>query len=228
MNICICDDEIHERKMIREISEECFKEMDMPYQISEAENGMEALEMIGETDLLILDIEMPGMDGVTLKNRLQDESINTKVIFVTSHDELMPEAFGINVIGFVGKEWLSIRLSRYLKLAVTLRGKDILIDKTYHSRDITKIHSEREYCNLYFKDGSTALIRSSLKSMELLLREADFVQISRAWLVNLKFVERYSRRVVSMQGEELVVNRGFRESFDKRYENFCERNARYY
>lgn len=228
MNICICDDEIHERKMIQEICEEYFRETEIQYQIYEARNGKEALEKIGQIDLLILDIEMPEMDGVTLKNRLQDDSIQTKVIFVTSHDELMPEAFGMNVIGFVSKEWLPVRLPRYLRLAVTLHGKDILIEKTYHSKDVTMIHSEREYCNLHFKDGTTALIRSSLKDMELLLREADFVQVSRAWLVNMKFVERYTKRVVSVLGEELVVNRGFRESFEKNYDSFCERNARYY
>jgi len=228
MNICICDDEIHERKMIQKICEEYFREMEVLFQICEAENGLEALEKVGQIDLLILDIEMPGMDGVALKNRLQDEGVQTKVIFVTSHDELMPEAFGMNVIGFVSKEWLSVRLTRYLKLAITLHGRDILIEKTYHSKDVTKIHSEREYCNLHFKDGTTALIRSSLKDMELLLCEADFVQISRAWLINLKFVEKYSKKVVLVQGEELVVNRGFRESFDRNYERFCERNARYY
>lgn len=64
--------------------------------------------------------------------------------------------------------------------------------------------------------------------MELLLCEADFVKVSRAWLVNLKFVERYTKKVVLVHGEELVVNRGFRESFEKSYESFCERNARYY
>lgn len=108
MNICICDDEIHERKMIREICEEYFRGTEIPYQICEAENGLKALEQVGQIDLLILDIEMPEMDGVTLKNRLQDDSVQSKVIFVTSHDELMPEAFGMNVIGFVSKEWLSV------------------------------------------------------------------------------------------------------------------------
>lgn len=228
MNICICDDEIQMRKRIREICKKYFESMDMSYQVCEAENGLEVLENIGEIDLLILDIEMPAMDGVTLKDRLQDDSSQAKVIFVTSHEEMMQEAFGMNVIGFVSKGTLTQKLPRYLKLAITLNGKDLLIENTYHSKDITKIHSEREYCNLYFENGGTELIRSSLKDMEILLREVDFVQISRAWLVNLKFVRKYTKKTVSIQGEEITINRGYRENFNKAYENFCERNARYY
>ncbi len=228
MNICICDDEVHERKLIKVICEEYFAGRNLSYKICEAKSGMEVLEQEEQIDLLILDIEMPGMDGVTLKDQLQTGNSQTKVIFVTSHDEMMPDAFGVNVIGFICKEWLSAKLNRYLGLAITLYGKDIIIDETYHSRDVIKIHSEREYCNLYFKDGTTALVRSSLKDMEQLLRESDFVQVSRGWLVNLKFIGKHTKKRIYLLGEEIVVNRGFRESFDELYESFCERNARYY
>lgn len=227
MNICICDDEINERKIIREICEEYFRKRELTYQICEAENGLEVLEYKERIDLLILDIEMPGMDGVTLKDHLQRADNRTKVIFVTSHEEMMPEAFGMYVIGFIGKEWLSVKLSRYLSLAVTLNGKDILIDKKYHSKNVMKIHSEREYCNLYFEDGTTVLVRSSLRDMGRLLREADFVQVSRSWIVNLYFVDRYNKKEIIVQGEGISVGRSFREKLDRMYEDFCERNARY-
>ena len=227
MNICICDDEERERKAIRKICEEYFKSRGIPYQISEAVNGLGVLGEESQYDLLILDIEMPGMDGLTLKDRLQNGSSQMRVIFVTSHDEMAEEAFGQYVIGFVRKELLTIKLTRYLALAVTLLGKDVLIERTYHSRDITKIHSEREYCNLHFKDGKTALVRSSLRELEELLREADFVRIHRAWLINLRYVDKLVTTQVLIQGEELSVSRSYRDSLDRAFDNFCERNARY-
>ena len=199
----------------------------LPYEMWEAENASDVLERKEEIDLLILDIEMPGMNGLDLKNRLQNRDNKMIVIFVTSHDEMMPEAFGKHVIGFVEKEWLEIKLPRFLKLAVTLVGNNVLIARNYNSRDIVKIHSEREYCNLYMEDGSTNLIRSSLKEMEQELLEANFVRISRAWLVNLHFVKEFSRKEIVVEGETHSISRGYSKEVEVAYDNFCERNARY-
>lgn len=227
MNICICDDEKRERMLIKQGCEEYFRDRTLPYEIWEAETAMRVWERKNEIDLLILDIEMPEMDGVTLKNRLQNNEEKMLVLFVTSHEEMMSEAFGKNVIGFVSKEWLSIKLSRYLALAVSLMGNAILIGGNQNSRDVVKIHSEREYCNLYMKDGSTYLIRSSLKEMERMLQEADFVRISRAWLVNMRFVKEFNRKELVIAGETLSISRSCSKSVEEAYDNFCERNARY-
>lgn len=227
MNVCICDDEKRERELIMHGCEDYFQDRTLPYKIWEAENAMRVWERKDEIDLLILDIEMPEMDGVTLKNRLQNNEEKMLVLFVTSHDEMMSEAFGKNVIGFISKEWISVKLSRYLALAVTLIGNDILIDGNHNSRNIIKIHSEREYCNLYMKDGSTCLIRSSLKEMEKVLLEADFVRISRAWMVNMKFVKEFNKKELIIEDETFSISRNCSKSVEEAYNNFCERNARY-
>lgn len=227
MNICICDDEKRERKIIREVCEEYFQHKSLPYEIWEAECALEVLERKGEINLLILDIEMPEMDGVTLKNRLQSSEEKMLVIFVTSHEEMMPEAFGRQVIGFVAKEWLTVKLPRFLSLAVSLVGTNVLIAKNYNSKEVVKIHSEREYCNLFMEDGSTNLIRSSLKEMEKELSEANFVRISRAWLVNLRYVKRLNRKEIQIEDEMLSISRGCSKQVEAAYDNFCEKNARY-
>lgn len=227
MNICICDDEKREREIIRETCEQYFQDRTLPYEIWEAERALDVLERKEEIDLLILDIEMPEMDGVTLKDRLQSSAGKMIVIFVTSHEEMMPEAFGRQVIGFMSKEWLTVKLPRYLSLAVSLVGTNVLIAKNYNSKEIVKIHSEREYCNLFMEDGSTNLIRSSLKDMEKELSEANFVRISRAWLVNLRFVKGYDRKEILIEGEKLSISRGCSKAVEVAYDNFCEKNARY-
>ena len=64
-------------------------------------DGKEVLE--GEYDILILDIEMENLDGISVKNNFQSRKKDTIIIFVTSHDEMMNQAFGVNVMGFVTK-----------------------------------------------------------------------------------------------------------------------------
>jgi len=228
MNICICDDEKIEREFIRKVCKEFFQSRKLSYDIWEADNAAKVLERKVLIDLLILDIEMPGMDGVSLKNQLQRDDKQILVLFVTGHEEMMVEAFGVNVIGFIGKEWLKIKLPRYLGLAVTLAGRNIMIDGKHRSQDVVKIHSEREYCNLFFKTGATALVRSSLKRLEGFLKEFGFVRINRGWIINLRYVERSDRWDVLVNGELFTVNRKYRKAFEEMYENFCEKNARYF
>lgn len=229
MNICICDDEKRERKIIHNICVKYFEKSEIPCEIWEVENAREVLDSEKPIDLLILDIEMPEMSGLALMNHLQYQSSKTMIIFVTSHDERMPDAFGINVVAFVPKNWLETRLPDKLQHAVTLMGKEILIDGKYSSREVIRICSEREYCNLFMEDGSHHLVRSSLKDMGELLEDADFVRISRSCMVNLRYVESSaSKRVILVRGESMAVKRGFWKVYDKAYDIFCEKNARYY
>lgn len=226
IKVCICEDELKERQRIGKFCEEFFHKKGVASDISMVGEAKEVLEIINEIDLLILDIELPGMDGITLKNRMQRDG-QCMILFVTSHDEMMPDAFGMNVIGFVEKRNLSFKLFRYLNLVMNMMGRDIIIEGKYHSRDVMMIHSEREYCRLHFKDGMEILIRSSLKKMEEELKEADFVKIDRAWLIHLKYLEHMEKREVYVAGKPISVSRGCREALYTAYEKFCERNARY-
>ena len=58
---------------------------------------------LGRVDLLLLDIEMGDIDGITIKNRLGKQGNVKNILFVTNHAEVMQEAFGINVVGFLNK-----------------------------------------------------------------------------------------------------------------------------
>ena len=97
MKVCVCEDEIRERAIIGSVCEGVFEKKGMEYDISMAGDSKEVMKVIGEIDLLILDIELPGVDGITLKNRIQRKD-ECMILFVTHHDEMMPEAFGKNVV----------------------------------------------------------------------------------------------------------------------------------
>ncbi len=56
--------------------------------VAEAENGIEALDKIKELrpDVALLDIRMPGYDGVTVAHKVKEEKLNTAIIMLTSYD----------------------------------------------------------------------------------------------------------------------------------------------
>lgn len=76
--------------------------------VEEAEDGEMALELADEnrTDVLVLDIRMPGMDGFDVVRELQSRGSNVKVLFLTMHNEedMFQEAMDLGVKGYVLKE----------------------------------------------------------------------------------------------------------------------------
>ena len=68
------------------------------YHVLTAFNGREALEVFARepVDLILLDIMMPGMDGITTMSRLREQS-NVPVIFLTAKSEATDKVLGLNV-----------------------------------------------------------------------------------------------------------------------------------
>ena len=66
----------------------------------EAKNGVEALERIEklEPDLTLLDIEMPGLNGLQVVEKLIDKGLETAVVFVTAYDHYAVRAFDVNAV----------------------------------------------------------------------------------------------------------------------------------
>jgi len=221
MKICICDDETLFCEREQQICEKYMETNEREAEIILCRNGYEVLENIDEIKLLILDIRMPDLDGIELKNLLQERIDAPYIIFVTGFDELMQQAFGKWVLGFVKKEELEKSLPDYLERFFRLIDKDILIDGKYHSERIEWIHAEKEYVRIHEWGGQEHLVRKSLSSMVDELNRAGFVQVHRSWLVNLIYAEKVEKSKITVSGKEIPV------SFRKR-ENLTNALFRYW
>ncbi|MGN0542718.1 MAG: response regulator transcription factor [Acutalibacteraceae bacterium] len=91
-NILVCDDEADIRSALK------IYLSDGEYNIIEAENGAQALEIIGSLNihLLLMDIMMPVMDGITALAKLRGQNINIPVILLTAKSRDVDMVFGLN------------------------------------------------------------------------------------------------------------------------------------
>lgn len=98
--ILVCDDEVHLREMVAEYLGE------RGYTVTEAGNGVElkAALQTGEPDLIILDVNMPGADGLTVLRELRVDS-NVPVIMLTAASEVIDRVVGLEMGAddYVGK-----------------------------------------------------------------------------------------------------------------------------
>lgn len=242
MNIVICDDE---RKVIEDVGSICREYLSPDvklYGFRSAESLLKNLDKIdGDIDLFILDIEMPGRDGLWLRKELERYRYGSSIIYLTSHDELVQEAFGRYVIGFVDKvSFLNDKnkLVDKLKLFEQETKADETIRVKYdqkvlfiQKRKIILIEAEHVYSNLEYVidekiNGSFVterkLIRKSLKEWEDELGN-NFIRISKRYIINLDYVQRINQDIVLKNGKELKIPKVNQKKCRDSYYNYCNR-----
>lgn len=199
----------------------------------------------GDIDLFILDIEMPGRDGLWLRKELERYRYGSSIIYLTSHDELVQEAFGRYVIGFVDKvSFLNDKnkLVDKLKLFEQETKADETIRVKYdqkvlfiQKRKIILIEAEHVYSNLEYVidekiNGSFVterkLIRKSLKEWEDELGN-NFIRISKRYIINLDYVQRINQDIVLKNGKELKIPKVNQKKCRDSYYNYCNRKMKW-
>jgi two-component system response regulator AlgR len=177
LKFLIVDDEKPARDRLRRLVDA------MPdYEVAgEATNGSEALERIRELapDILLLDISMPGMDGMSLAHVLQEGGASPAVIFCTAYQDQALKAFEVEAVDYVVKPVRAERLEKALEkarryldsgeqqegeqhfLRSTVGGKVVL---TPLSRVICLI-AEDKYTTVIHEKGST-VVDESLTELE--------------------------------------------------------------
>ena len=117
MNILIVDDEALARSRLRTLLSDCADTQRIT--VAEAANAGEALAQLGPTggrafDLVLLDIHMPGQDGLSLAHALQTLPQPPAVVFVTAHADHAVSAFELDAVDYLTKPVRRERLQQAL------------------------------------------------------------------------------------------------------------------
>ncbi len=181
----------------------------------EARDPEEAIKLIATLgpDLIFLDIQMPGMTGFQLLERLEDVP---QVIFTTGYDQYAIRAFEVNALDYLMKPIAPARLAAALARVRPSQPKSPMEqvfvrdgEKCWIVRlgDVFLMESEGNYTRLCF-GGERPLIRRSLNALEEQLDPAVFFRANRRQIVNLKWVQ---ETAAGAGGALAVTLRGGRE-----------------
>ena len=118
MKILIVDDEKPARDRLRQLLEDA-EEHEI---VGEAGHGQEALDIAAGVgpDVVLLDIRMPGVDGIETAHHLNKFDLPPAIVFTTAYDEYAIDAFDANAIGYVLKPVRRERLDQALAQATRL------------------------------------------------------------------------------------------------------------
>lgn len=217
-HILIVDDETPARNRLRDLLEECYPDI----VLDEASNGQQALEMIANNppQVVLLDIKMPVMDGISVASHLQELEAPPAVVFTTAYDNHAMQAFDLNAIDYLFKPIRLERLKTALQKAQVLMPaqleaiKSLQAKRTHFSvlergkvllvalQEVIYLRAELKYITVRTKEREY-LIDGSLNALELEFAER-FLRVHRNCLVAHQSIAGYEK-TVDEQGERQVM-----------------------
>ncbi|RKZ95965.1 MAG: DNA-binding response regulator [Gammaproteobacteria bacterium] len=215
MKIIIVDDE----PLARERLALLIAEINDQYIIDFAGNGLQAIEQFNKSsaDIILMDIRMPGMDGLEAARHLSDLDNPPAIIFTTAFDEYALDAFKSEAVDYLLKPMRKELLEKALKkcsklnklqleqlalrseetyirthIAAQIRGNILLIA----TADIACFLADHKYTTVqYYKNNiiKETIIEDTLKSLEQEFAE-DFLRIHRNALIKKQKIESLEKK----------------------------------
>ena len=229
MRVLIVDDEKPARDRLRQI----LADEDGYEVVGEAANGYEALEQAAGTapDIVLLDIRMPGMEGIETAHHLNAMDPAPAVVFTTAYDEYAIDAFEARAIGYVLKPVRRSRLTGALEQATRIVGAALSEAAAEANLDVQRKHvcahahgelklipvheitsfiADQKYVSVDHDNGHD-LIDDSLKLLEAEFG-GSFVRIHRSALIAVDRIDRIEKNA---EGKSRVVLRDDSQVEDK-------------
>ena len=169
-----------------------------------AQDGASALHLAGslEPDLVLLDMTMPELDGLSVARALARAANPPAVIFVTAHDNFAVEAFDIEAVDYVLKPVTPERLERAVSRVLARRGEKTEGGGNWLSEfwvpyrsellrvaaaDVQRIDAERDYVRLHVaqQDGTSRsyLLLQTVTGLEARLDPDQFIRVHRSTIL---------------------------------------------
>jgi DNA-binding LytR/AlgR family response regulator len=171
--------------------------------VAVAASGSEALTAVADYDpqLLLLDIQMPSLDGISVAEQLTASESAPYIIFVTAHDSYALQAFEVAVRDYlvkpVSKRLFAAAIRRAkqsiggratnLSAALVVRNGDALVSLL--PEDIVWVSAANQYVRIYSNEGNEYMLSQSLRQFSRSLSDKTFMRIHRSTLINKRYVQ---------------------------------------
>lgn len=174
-------------------------------------------------DIILLDIEMPGMDGVTMAKRLREKNSTAVIVFITGYSDYIAEGYDVSALHYLMKPVDPDRFMEVLDRAVErLRREERLL--TVKTADeivrlpmgsVLFLEAARNYVTIHTEDRGEFVVRHKLGDFESKL-DRRFLRVGRSYIVNLTKLYRIARNEVRFQdGAVLPLPRGAYDTLNR-------------
>ena len=222
LRIALCDDETEARDALRFQLEKVLIE-DAEEIVYEFSSGTSAASWLakhpGELDLLFLDVEMKGLNGMETAGRIRDIDNNLIIVFVTGYADYVFDGYRVGALDYLMKPVSMVKLQDLLhRIRVKLTSEESqsytikTMDGTWRFRlhDILYFYSDRRKVTLVNARGEYPFY-AKLDDVEKELA-SSFIRIHQRYLINPAAVDYLKADSVTLGNAELPCSRKYKET----------------
>lgn len=206
----ICDDN---ENAVEELHRRAVKNLSgtISYEIKHFYDGESLLKHCGKEfpDAVLLDIDMPNINGFEVSCELQRINERIFIVFVTSYEDKVYQSWSYSPFWFVRKthlDDLNVVLPKLLLKLEKERARNTSVVNFFVGNrvialdvnEIMYIEAFDHEINIVFKDGKTDTYRSRLSDAENQLSTYDIIRVQKGILVNLRFVSKVTSREITL------------------------------
>ena len=210
MRILICDDDVLIIEQLQKYIINFFENIGVKCpELVCFSDGESLLSDKGEKDILFLDIEMPGMNGIFVGNELKKANNNIIIFIVTSYSEYLDEAMRFHVFRYLSKPLDKQRFFRNMKDAVDLYNAitikiPVETKQGMHTLPVSSVIAI-EAQGRKITVHTTLCDFESIHNMQYwleLLPKNRFFQTHRSFIINFEHVTDFDRNLVHMSDNQ--------------------------
>lgn len=193
LRVLIVDDEAPARSRMRDLLADIGDALPVIV-AGEAANGREALQMAdaGGVDVVLLDVRMPGMDGVEVAQHLRQVATPPAIIFTTAYDSYAISAFELHAVDYLLKPIRAARLQEALARARGMMPKEVVLRELQQTPRTCLSAAERGKVHLIPVED-ILFLRAELKYVTVRTAEREYLIEESLTRLEQEFAERFVR-----------------------------------
>lgn len=219
MKIAICDDDNRELLKIASLVEAYRHSRKEELTYVSFQSAIELLASMesGEYDLLLLDVLMPGVNGLQAAREIRERNSRVEIVFLTSSPEFAVESYSVRAHYYLLKPVTEDKLFPILdrlmdefkrpEEALRIRTPSSVFSLPYAKIEYIEVNAKKLY--FYLTDGGTRDVPGSLADYEpVLLKRPGFIKVHRSYLVNLQWVQELRQgELTTVGGRRVPISR---------------------
>ncbi|MBR1431047.1 MULTISPECIES: LytTR family DNA-binding domain-containing protein [Ruminococcus] len=230
MRIAICDDKMILHEELKKYLDQYSVNRNVIINCDDYTNGFDLLKSNIEYDIIFMDYQMEGIDGLETSRQIRKNKIDTTIIFLTSYPNIVFDTFEVNAYRFLVKpinyEKLSAALDDFLAAhddSNFILIKSDEVNRRINIDDIVYIEADNKYCYIRTTDDNINYKRT-LSEIEKLVPDDRFFRSHRTYLVGFRhIVSHTSTDILFDNKERALISKLKLTPFKKAFTDYIKR-----